>query len=99
MKDENSDKKNISTYCFRFLIRKQYPSVDISNEDLDILCFEFNEYLHSLNLSNKARINIYPENETEVIMNMDNPLRINGFQPALLVHFYDFIEKSISKQN
>ena len=33
------------------------------------------------------------ENEMEVILQMDNPLKQNGFHPAMLLHFNQFIAK------
>lgn len=79
--------------CFRFFVRKNYPSVEISNEDLDELCTEFNSYLDALNLTSEFIKKIAPKNEMEVVMNMDNPLKQNGFHPAMLLHFDQFIAK------
>ena len=79
--------------CFRFFVRKNYPSVDISNEDLDELCVEFNNYLDALNLAPEVIQKIAPKNEMEVIMEMDSPLKQNGFHPAMLLHFDQFIAK------
>lgn len=79
--------------CFRFFVRKNYPSVDISNEDLDELCVEFNNYLDALNLGPELIKKISPKNEMEVILQMDNPLKQNGFHPVMLLHFDQFIAK------
>ena len=79
--------------CFRFFVRKNYPSVEISNEDLDELCIEFNNYLDALNLAPELIKKIAPKNEMEVIMAMDSPLKQNGFHPAMLLHFGQFIAK------
>ena len=83
----------MSSTCFRFFVRKNYPSVDISNEDLDELCVEFNNYLDALNLAPEIIKRISPKNEMEVILQMDNPLKQNGFHPAMLLHFGQFIAK------
>ena len=79
--------------CFRFFVRKNYPSVEISNEDLDELCVEFNAYLDALNLAPELIKRIAPKNEIEVIMAMDSPLKQNGFHPAMTLHFAQFIAK------
>lgn len=79
--------------CFRFFVRKNYPSVEISNEDLDELCIEFNKYLDSLNLAPELIKKIAPKNEMEVIMAMGSPLKQNGFHPAMILHFDQFIAK------
>jgi hypothetical protein len=75
--------------CFRFFVRKNYPSVEISNEDLDELCIEFNNYLDALNLAPELIKKISPKNEMEVVMNMDNPLKQNGFHPAIKLNTND----------
>lgn len=36
---------------------------------------------------------ITPKNEIEVIMNIDHPLKMNGFHPALLLHFNEYINE------
>lgn len=79
--------------CFRFFVRKNYPSVEISNEDLDEMCVEFNKYLDALNLAPEFIKKIAPKNEMEVIMAMDSPLKQNGFHPAMILHFDQFIAK------
>ena len=78
---------------FRYFVRKNYPTVEISNEDLDEVCTGFNEYLKDLNLSDETKSKIIPKNEMEVILNSDHPLKQNGFHSALLLHFDQFIAK------
>jgi hypothetical protein len=34
----------------------------------------------------------------KVIMNQGHPLKINGYHPALLIHFSEFIEEQKNKQ-
>jgi len=78
---------------FRYFVRKNYPTVEITNEELDELCTGFNQYLKDLNLSDEAKSKIIPKNEMEVILNSDHPLKQNGFHSALLLHFDQFIAK------
>lgn len=78
---------------FRFFIRKQYKGINISNEDCDGLRIEFAKYLYKLELTDKQKENILPPNTMEVIMNADHPYKMNGFPPAYVYHFTEFVEK------
>lgn len=79
--------------CFRFFVRKNYQNIVISNEDLDGMCVEFNKYLDALNLEPDFIEKISPKNEMEVILQMDNPIKQNGFHPAIYLHFHQFLAK------
>lgn len=79
---------------FRFFIRKNYPEfseLNLSNDDLDELGKSFNEYLD--NLSKEIQERILPKSEIDIIINSDHPLKINGFHPALLLHFNEYINE------
>ena len=41
---------------FRYFVRKNYPTVEISNEDLDEVCTGFNEYLKDLETNKKKYV-------------------------------------------
>jgi hypothetical protein len=83
----------MSSSLFRYFVRKNYPTVEITNEELDELCIGFNQYLKDLNLTDEAKSKIIPKNEMEVILNSNHPLKQNGFHSALLLHFNQFITK------
>jgi hypothetical protein len=80
---------------FRFFIRKNYSefseTLQLTNYDLDELGKSFNEYLEKLPIELVEKIT--PKNEIEVIMNIDHPLKMNGFHPALLLHFNEYINE------
>jgi hypothetical protein len=79
---------------FRFFIRKKWKDAGekLSNKEIDGLGIEFEKYLND-NISEENRFKILPLNEMDVIFNMDNPMRDNGFSFAYVMHFYQFIEK------
>lgn len=83
----------MSSTLFRYFVRKNYLTVEITNEELDELYNGFNQYLKDLNLSEEAKSKFIPKNEMEVILNSDHPLKHNGFHSALLLHFNQFIVK------
>ena len=82
---------------FRFFLRKNYEGIEINNDDCDELGEEFYKYLRDLNLNEEQRKNILPKNTFDVILNADHPLRINGFPPAYVLHFTQFVEQQKEK--
>ena len=82
---------------FRYFLRKNYKDIDISNEECDGIGEEFYKYLRELNLTEKQKQNILPKNTFDVILNSDHPLRTNGFPPAYVLHFAQFIEQQKEK--
>ena len=77
---------------FRYFLRKQYKYVEISNEECDELNTDFHKYLTNLKLSEKQKENIMPKNEIDVIMNSEHTLRMDGFSPAYVFHFGEYIK-------
>ena len=82
---------------FRYFLRKNYKDIEISNEECDGIGQEFDEYLRCLNLTEEQKRNILPKNTFDVILNADHPLRTNGFPPAYVLHFAQFIEQQKEK--
>lgn len=79
---------------FRYFIRKLYKGVDISNEDIDEINKEFSKYLTDLNMTDIQRENILPKSTFDVLLNSKHPFRVEGFPPAFILHFDQFIEKA-----
>ena len=77
---------------FRFFIRKNYQGIEVSNEDCDELNIQFSDYLKS-KCDEKQLSNFFPKKEFDVILNSDNPLKVNGFHPAFFLHFSNFIKE------
>lgn len=82
---------------FRYFIRITHKGVIISNEECDALRIEFAKYLHNLNLTQLQKDNILPKSEFDVILNKEHPLRVNGFPPAYVWHFCNFVEKAMEE--
>jgi len=83
----------MSSSLFRFFIRKNYSELEIENEEIDAIGIVFSEYLKN-KLTNEQLERIVPKSEMYVIMNADNLLSENGFHPALVLHFMEFVKVS-----
>lgn len=83
---------------FRYFLRKNFESIvnNESNEDIDILGLQFNEYLKE-NLSDEVINRIVPNNIAKLLIESNHPLKQNGFNPALFIHFTNFIKESYIK--
>jgi hypothetical protein len=75
---------------FRFFFRKNYK-VEVSNDDLDEIGKAFNKYLKE-KCNPEALEKFMPKSSIDVMMNQEHPLKHNGFHPALLIHFDDFVK-------
>jgi len=79
---------------FRFFIRKNFAEAgqQMSNEDIDEIGIEFHKYLDE-KLTDEQKKRILPKSQMEVIMNMAHSLKTNGFEPAYVLHFAQWIEQ------
>lgn len=93
--DSNLGRYTVSSSInlFRYFLRKEYKDIEITNEECDELNVEFHKYLTDLKLSEKQKENIIPKGEIDIIINSNNPLTINGFSPAYVYHFNEFVRK------
>lgn len=98
----NNTKKEIVTntvlcpvLCFRYFIRKNFTEAVISNEDCDEINIEFSNYLRKICTDEQLK-NFCPKNEIDIVLNMDHPLKMNGFHPAFMYHFTQFVEEQKS---
>lgn len=78
---------------FRYFLRKLYKDVEMSNEDIDEIGEGFYEYLRELNLTQEQKQNILPKDTFDVILNSNHPLRTEGFPPAYVLHFTQYVEQ------
>lgn len=78
--------------CFRFMIRKQYWQLQMDNDIVDEIGRDFSDYMHE-NCKPETIKKIVPESPYDVIANMDNPLRTNGFHSGLIMHFLNFVDE------
>ena len=77
---------------FRYFIRVHYKGIQLSNEEIDSLALDFETYLFQKVGEEKAR-SWYPESITRLIFQQGHPLKQNGFEPALVLHFLQYVEK------
>jgi hypothetical protein len=78
---------------FRYFLRKLYKDVEMSNEDIDEIGEGFYEYLRELNLTQEQKQNILPKDTFDVILNSNHPFRTEGFPPAYVLHFTQYVEQ------
>jgi hypothetical protein len=78
---------------FRYFLRKNFNGTEMTNEECDEVGEAFYEYLRGLNLTDEQRENILPKDTFDVILNIGHPLRTNGFPPAYVLHFTQFVEQ------
>jgi hypothetical protein len=73
---------------FRYFIRKNFPEIgsEMSNEDIDEVEIEFHKHLDN-KLSEAQKEIILPKNATQILMQSEHPLKVNGFEPAYVLHF------------
>ena len=83
---------------FRFFVRIHYKGIKLSNNELDSLALDFESYLFKKVGEEKAR-SWYPESITKLVMQSKHPFKSNGFEPALVLHFCDYIDSEKEKAN
>jgi len=83
---------------FRYFLRKNYPQVMgvVENEQCDEIGVEFDKYMKE-KCAEEVLEKIMPKDAMEVILQADHPLKMNGFHPALLLHFDEFVKKMQSE--
>lgn len=84
---------------FRYFVRKNYEeaSKDLGVEEIDELGVEFHSHLRD-KLDDDAWETIVPNNSMDLIMKIGHPFKINGFHPAYVLHFSEWIEKMSQEQ-
>ena len=85
---------------FRFFIRINFPDFGskISNDDIDELGILFHKHLDS-KLTEEQKQKILPKDSMTVIMQMEHPLKTNGFEPAYVLHFTLWIREQSEATN
>ena len=85
---------------FRYFIRKNFPEFwnEISNEDIDEIGIEFHKHLDS-KLSEEQKERILPKNAMTIIMQSEHPLKTNGFEPAYVLHFTQWVKEQSEAQS
>lgn len=86
------------TDVFRFFIRKSFPEIGnkLSNEEIDGMGIVFHEHLDR-KLSDEQKEKVLPKSATEVIMKIGHPFTTNGFEPAYVLHFTQWIKEQLEE--
>lgn len=79
---------------FRYFIRKNFPEAgnEMSNIQIDKMGEDFHKYLDN-KLDDEQKEKVVPKNAMDVIMNSDHPLKQNGFEPAYVLHFTQWVSE------
>ena len=90
----------MDTQCFPHFIRANYKGFKIENSEAIEIGNMFKCYLEEKlkdkqDLLNKIS-NISPN---KIILNLNHPLKINGYEPELLAHFSEFIKMKQSEMS
>jgi len=82
---------------FLNFIRANYPAIaDESNEDLTQIGVDFKKYLEEIFIGKMDKLEpIWDISLKTVVMNKVKavPFLMNGYHPALILHFNQFVEK------
>ena len=81
---------------FPHFFRKNYPKVEATNEEIEEIGTEFKKYLEKKFDGQMQKLEkVWDIDAKTVIMNQvnKNPFTTNGYHPALIIHFSDFVEK------
>lgn len=79
--------------AFRYMLRKNYPAaLFLPNKVVDQLGIKFDTELKS-KVDIKTYLKIAPKDVVEIIMNMDHPFKHNGFHPAYVLHFNNWLQE------
>jgi hypothetical protein len=78
---------------FRYFIKTNFVEAmeQMTIQAIDELGEEFHRYL-DIKLKDETKEKILPKNAMDVIMNIDHPLKQNGFHPAYVMHFHEWIK-------
>ena len=84
----------METQYFLHFIRKNFPDVKVTNEEAEEIGKEFKKYLLEVFKGKEKKLEkIWNISPMKVIMESDHPLKVNGYEPALLIHFDLFVQK------
>lgn len=88
---------DIHEWIVYFLRKNTEVGKKLSQNECILIGKKFDTYLSQL--PEKTRITILPSSLFDILSNSDNPLRENGFHPALVAHFLIFLNDNISQAN
>ena len=84
----------MDTNFFPHFIRKNYPDIEGTNEEFIEIGEDFKKYLLETFKGDTEKLkDIWDISPKTVIMNSNAPFKVNGYNPALIIHFGLFVEK------
>lgn len=79
---------------FPHFIRKNFPGVPGTNEQFIEIGEEFKTYLLEVYKGKEDKLEeVWDISPMTVIKNDGRPFKVNGYEPALFIHWDNFIEK------
>lgn len=81
-------------HLFRIFLRKNFPEAaeQLTNEEMDEMSVEFHDYLNRKLTKGQLENILPPDNIFQFILNTNHPLKQNGFEPAYVIHFTDWVK-------
>jgi hypothetical protein len=86
--------KIMNDALFRHFVRINFPKTKLANWEIDCINEFFTKYLYSKFKDSNNLKKILPANELDVIIGMDSLARKNGYHPALVMHFCNFLKEN-----
>lgn len=85
---------------FNYFIRVNFPGQckEMPQNDIDELGESFHKYLDE-KLTEEQKEKVQPKSLIEVMDNIWHPLKTNGFEPAYVLHFYEYLKHMPIKLN
>jgi hypothetical protein len=85
----------MKTEFFPAFMRINYPDIEITNEEAIEIGNEFKRYLLEKFKGEEYKLEKWWDIEPiKVILNKEHPLKVNGYEPALILHFGEFVKQN-----
>jgi hypothetical protein len=79
---------------FRYMLRKVYKITEPTNDECDEICAGFTAYLNKKCTPEQLE-KFLPRTIMQVILKAEHPLKTEGFHPALILHFSEYVRQSV----
>lgn len=83
----------MKTEFFPAFLKINYPEFEIENEDAIQIGNEFFKYLFEKFNGDESKLETICDIEPlKAILNREHPFKVNGYDPALVYHFSEFVK-------